>query len=215
MVEDSARLLDFEVRFSKSPLVFAILECFSHSEIVKEEHLSFVAEPNSQYVGHVSPSSGSGYGETTVILKYIVSQLNGGFKEVEVLYCEETNKNAAWKGRILRKLKQLAEKRMQWVVWLLHFNDFPFRAFFTHMESTISNPHSYTGPIVLKPNDCKKLPVVSFKPYHSAEELRKLTEDLIYLFRIFQPIKSGAYPEGLSSINSWQNEECSQIDQCK
>ena len=42
---------------------------------VREEHISLVAEPNVQYVGHIALSSGSAYVEATAIFEFIVSQL--------------------------------------------------------------------------------------------------------------------------------------------
>ncbi|GBM06119.1 hypothetical protein AVEN_265177-1 [Araneus ventricosus] len=66
--------------------------------IVREEHISLVAEPNSQYVSHVTPSSGSAHDDTTVIFDYIMSQLKGGFDEVYVLGCDGTNTNTGCKS---------------------------------------------------------------------------------------------------------------------
>ncbi|GBN88468.1 hypothetical protein AVEN_188500-1 [Araneus ventricosus] len=65
--------------------------------IVREEHISLVVEPNSQFVGHVTPSSGSAHDETTIIFDYITSQLKGGFDEVDVLRCDGTNTNTSCK----------------------------------------------------------------------------------------------------------------------
>ncbi|GBN00641.1 hypothetical protein AVEN_154407-1 [Araneus ventricosus] len=89
-----------------------------------------------------------------------------------------------WKSGILRKLEELTGKRMQWAVCLLHFIELPFRDLFTHIDSTSSSPNSYTSLIVSKLPNCEKLPVVSFKPikcdvpYYSADDLRKLSNDL-------------------------------------
>ncbi|GBN16071.1 hypothetical protein AVEN_80406-1 [Araneus ventricosus] len=94
--------------------------------IFREEHISLVAEPNSQYVGHVTSSSASAHEETTVIFECITSQLKGGFDEVDVLGCDGTNTNNGWKGGILRKLDELTGKPIQWAVCLLHFIELSF-----------------------------------------------------------------------------------------
>ncbi|EFN75879.1 hypothetical protein EAI_04605, partial [Harpegnathos saltator] len=126
--------------------------------------------------------------------------------EVDVLGCDGTNTNTGWKAGILRKLEELTRKPMQWAVCLLHFNELPFRALFTHIDSASSSPHSYTGPIGSILSDCEKLSVVSFKPikcdlpYHNPEELRKLSKDLRYLFQISQAIDFEALPERLASM---------------
>ncbi|GBL80105.1 hypothetical protein AVEN_224996-1 [Araneus ventricosus] len=73
-------------------------ETETQTGIVREEHISLVAEPNSQYVGHVTPSSGSAHDETTVIFEYITNQLKGGFDEVDVLGCDGTNTNTGCKS---------------------------------------------------------------------------------------------------------------------
>ncbi|GBL81266.1 hypothetical protein AVEN_143591-1 [Araneus ventricosus] len=77
----------------------------------------------------------------------------------------------------------------------------------------VTNVHDFDilsstkGLIGSKPPDCEKLPVVSFKPikcdlaYHNADDLRKLSNDLRYLFQISKAIKSGECPEALASMN--------------
>ncbi|GBM59868.1 hypothetical protein AVEN_50453-1 [Araneus ventricosus] len=87
-------------------------ETKTQTGIVREELIFLVVEPNSQYVGHVTQSSGSAYDETTVICEYITSQLKSGFDEVYVLGCDGTNTNTGWKGGILRKLEELTGKPM-------------------------------------------------------------------------------------------------------
>ncbi|GBN66938.1 hypothetical protein AVEN_173931-1 [Araneus ventricosus] len=87
-------------------------ESKTQTRIVREEHISLVAEPNSQYVGHVTPTSGSAHDEATVIFEYITSQLKGVFDEVDVLGCDGTNTNTGWKCGILRKLEGLTGKPM-------------------------------------------------------------------------------------------------------
>ncbi|GBN04675.1 hypothetical protein AVEN_31098-1 [Araneus ventricosus] len=96
---------------------------------------------------------------------------------------------------------------MQWAVCLLHFFELPFRAFFMHIDGTTSSPYPYTSLIGSKLPDCENLPVVSFKPikcdlpYHNADDLRKLNNDLRYLFQISKAIKSGECPKDLASMN--------------
>ncbi|GBL78089.1 hypothetical protein AVEN_181726-1, partial [Araneus ventricosus] len=180
-------------------------ETKTQTGIVREEHISLAAEPNSQYVGHVTPSSGSAHDETTAIFEDITSQLKGGFDEVDVVGCDGTNTNTGWKGGILRKSEELIGKPMQWAVCLS-----------SNCRSDLSSciltalhqvPYSCIGLISSKLPDCEKLPVVSFKPikcdlpYHSADDLRKLNNDLMYLFQISKAIKSGECQENLPSMN--------------
>ncbi|GBN80195.1 hypothetical protein AVEN_250469-1 [Araneus ventricosus] len=68
-------------------------ETKTQTGIFREEHISHVAEPNSQYISHVTPSSASAHHETTVIFEYITSQLNGESYEFDVLRCDGTNAN--------------------------------------------------------------------------------------------------------------------------
>lgn len=42
-----------------------------YRRVKKEEHMSIVREPESQYIGHVSPESSSGQGIAESILKYL------------------------------------------------------------------------------------------------------------------------------------------------
>ncbi|GBM48144.1 hypothetical protein AVEN_107102-1 [Araneus ventricosus] len=79
----------------------------------------------------------------------------------------------------------------------------------TYFDGTTSSPRSYTGLIGSKLPDCEKLPVLTFKPmkcdlpYHSADDLRKLNNDLRYLLDIegHAENKSGECQEALASMN--------------
>lgn len=48
-------------------------------------HLSLVVEPNSQYIRHVTSSSGTAKDECKTIYDYTISDLDGGPDELEVV----------------------------------------------------------------------------------------------------------------------------------
>ncbi|GBN24701.1 hypothetical protein AVEN_21548-1 [Araneus ventricosus] len=72
-------------------------ETKTQTGIFRKEHISLVAESNSQYVGHVTPSSGSAHDETTVIFDYITSQLKVDSMKLMCLY--ETEQTPILVGR--------------------------------------------------------------------------------------------------------------------
>ncbi|GBL86982.1 hypothetical protein AVEN_218705-1 [Araneus ventricosus] len=94
-------------------------ETKTQTGIFREENISLVSEPNSQYVGHVTPSSASAHDETTVIFEYITSQLKGAFDEVDVLGCDGRNTNYWLEGRYSSKIRGI--NRQAYAVGCLPF----------------------------------------------------------------------------------------------
>ncbi|GBO30825.1 hypothetical protein AVEN_210765-1 [Araneus ventricosus] len=115
----------------------------------------------------------------------------------------ETNTNTGWKGGILRKLEELTDKPIQWTVCLFVSYNW-YSELSSRTLTALHQAHSYTGLIVSKLPDCEKLPIVSFKPikcglrYHSAGDLRKLSNDLRYL-RYLRYLSCSRYLRPLNS----------------
>ena len=172
--------------------------------IIKEEHISLVAEPCSRYIGHVTTLLGNATDECNVIYKFSLNELSGGLNELLVLGCNGTNVNTGWKGGVLRKLEEKLGRPMQGIVCLIHFNELPFRSIFEFINGPTSGPHTYTGPIGSKFPGCEKLSIVKYKtmdcdiPKLVSSDLSK---DQRYLLEISKAIRSGTCPDELRLRN--------------
>ncbi|GBM34333.1 hypothetical protein AVEN_16425-1 [Araneus ventricosus] len=93
-------------------------ETKTQTGIFREEHISLVAKPNSQNVGHVTPSSGFALDEMTVIFEYITMvnfiKYNSKVYLMKLMCLDVTEQTpiTGWKGGILRKLEELTCKPM-------------------------------------------------------------------------------------------------------
>lgn len=124
---------------------------------IKEEHISLTAEPNSKYVGHVTPKSGSAEDECNAIYEFASKELNGDLSELLLVGADGTNVNTDWKGGVIQKLEEKFGQPLQWIVCLLHFTELPFRSLFQHIDGITSAPRSYTGPIGSKLNGFERI----------------------------------------------------------
>ncbi|GBM97075.1 hypothetical protein AVEN_134364-1 [Araneus ventricosus] len=107
----------------------------------KEEHYSLIQEPDSMYIGHVSPPSGS----SENIASPIISYLNGrglSLKNLVVIGCDGTGVNTGWKKGVIRRIEKSVGRPLQWAICRLHFNDLQSRQLFQHLDGNTSGPKS-------------------------------------------------------------------------
>ncbi|KAE8746239.1 hypothetical protein FOCC_FOCC007111 [Frankliniella occidentalis] len=173
--------------------------------VIKEEHISLVAEPGSQYIGHVACECGQAESEFQAMWQYFEAN-SIDLEHLQVVGADGTNTNTGWKGGIIRKLEQKLGRPLQWIVCLLHFNELPFRALFEHIDGGTSGPKSFTGPIGSQLSDCENLPVVKFAGFPSCQlpdeviDCTKLSTDQCYLYKISQAVISGNCPPDVAEL---------------
>lgn len=103
-------------------------------KLFREEPISLVSEPNSQYVGHICVLA------LHMLRRQLflnISQSNSNaLDEIDVLGCDGTNTNTGWKGDILRKLGELTGINRG--INLLHFTEM-FPILFSQIDDTTSS----------------------------------------------------------------------------
>ena len=172
-----------------------------YRKLLTEEHVSLVGEPGSQFVGHVSPSSGS----AVAIVESIVDNLEQkkiSTEKLEVVGCDGTATNTGYRGGVIRLLELKLNKALQWSICMLHFIELPLRHLMQDIDGPTSGPTSYSGPIEKQLTECKTLPVTNFRPI--AVDLpvmnpKDLSKDQQYLYEICQAVSSGDCPTDLSN----------------
>lgn len=166
---------------------------------VKEEHISVLSEPGTEYLGHFVPMSGSAEDICNGLYELMLKK--GGINNLESVGCDGTVVNTGWKNGIIRCLEKKIGRPLQWIICLLHFNELPFRALFTAIDGVTDGPNSFSGSIGKALKDCEKKSVIKFKkiPFILPEVDKKdLSQDQKYLYNISAAIGSGECPFNLS-----------------
>ena len=182
-------------------LVIERIESKQFRRTVKEEHYSLIKEPGSEYIGHVSPNSGSAKDIFTSILSGLTEQ-GMSIENLDLVGCDGTNTNTGWKRGTIRELEVHIGRPLQWAVCLLHFIELPFRHLFIHLDGETAGPTSFCGPIGKKLSDCGKLAVIGFEKIDCEipeVDRKTLSKDQSYLFDISQAIKTGIVPNDLAN----------------
>lgn len=111
-----------------------------------EEHVSLIKEPDSEYLGHMSPKDGS----ANAIEKSIMDFLHENdicTKDLIAVGCDGTNVNTGIKGGTIRLLEETLGRPLHWFICLLHANELPLRHLLQYVDGSTSGPKAFLGPI--------------------------------------------------------------------
>ncbi|KAF0706458.1 Uncharacterized protein FWK35_00034701, partial [Aphis craccivora] len=158
-----------------------------YRQIILEEHISLIKEPESIFLGYITPTSGTS--------KCIEQAITDHFLERE-LSMEWTN------GGIIRLLEKKLNKPLQWIICLLHMNELSLRHLFVHIDGSTTGSQTFSGEVGKQLESCEKKSVVQFQPI-SAELpellIENLSSDQKYLYRIVSSVITGIFPEDLKN----------------
>lgn len=152
-----------------------------------------ISEPNSQYVGHVTPETGT----AANILKAITDFLSSKeLPETDILAvgCDGTNVNTGAKGGIITLWECQLQRPLQWLICQLHANELPLRRLMNYLDGDTSGPRGFSGDIGKSLANCNSLPVQQFQPIDSEIPIilkLDLSTDQQYLYDMCQTIVSG------------------------
>lgn len=168
---------------------------------IVEEHITLLEEPGSNYIGHLSPISGTALNILDSLTEFLDSS-SISFENLEVVGCDGTNTNVGTKGGIISLLERKIKRPLQWFICQLHANELPLRHLLQHLDGETTGPRAFGGSIGKLLSNCEKLPIVEFSKI--ACELPdidanfELSTDQKYLHEICLAIKNGYCPEALS-----------------
>jgi len=173
----------------------------NHGRIIVEEHVCLVREPNSEYLGHITPSSGGAESITTGIWDFL-KENKVKTEDLMAIGCDGTNVNTGTHRGVIRLLEKRLGRPLQWFVCLLHANELPLRHLITHLDGVTSGPKLFSGPIGSLLPTCEELPVVPFvaikfdncPPVDCAD----LSTDQKYLFNMCKAVETGQCLEDLA-----------------
>ena len=162
------------------------------SKFVCEEHVTILSEPNSRYLGHISPVSGAARHISDGIMQFM-RENNVDTSSVAIVGCDGTSVNTGPKGGVIRLLEEALDRPMQWFVCLLHMNELPLRHLIRHVDGVTQGPSGFSGPIGKLLKTCENKSVVSFKriPIQLPKMDSDLSCDQKYLYEICLAVNSG------------------------
>jgi hypothetical protein len=168
---------------------------------VSEEHISLITEPDSKYLGHFTPGTGSSHSIHTGILLFI-EEKKLAMDSLVAIGCDGTNVNTGTKNGIIKRIEDSMERPLHWFICMLHANELPLRHLFTSLDGKTSGPKCFAGPIGKQLQNCETKVVVSYKsiaaPLETTIDKNDLITDQKYLHEMHQAVSSGMLSEDLA-----------------
>lgn len=171
----------------------------------KEEHISFVEEPNSYFIGHttVPDKSSRTLGNS---IDAFVTEKSIPEEKIKALSCDGTVANTGWKRGAIRIVEELWKKPLQWNICLLNMIELPLRALMTKLDGPTTGPKSFSGPLGKRLKEYNYLDVIEFEPIEfpcTVENIESISDDLStdqrYLYEICSAISKGVVSEQLKN----------------
>ena len=165
-----------------------------------EEHYAILEEPNTKYLGHVTPAGSTAEDVSNALLKFLRT------KNVDILAigCDGTVVNTGHKNGVIAKIEQEYGKNIQWLICQLHANELPLRHLVIHKDGKTTGPNSFVGPIGKMLQNCEQLPIYNFMAISCDETFvgsTNLSTDQKYLAEIHEAVVLGFCPEDLAGRN--------------
>ena len=88
------------------------------SNPLKKEHITLIEEPDSKFLGYVSPPSGSARHIASTIIRFFKNK-KIDLSAVVAVGCDGTAVNTGFKGGVVRLLEENLKKPLQWIVPLI------------------------------------------------------------------------------------------------
>lgn len=172
--------------------------------VKKEEHVVLVEEPGSEYLGHVTPESGSGDCIQKAMLNYC-REKDIDLTNLSVIGGDGTPINSGLKNGAMSLCENSLNRALQRVICMFHTNELPLRHLFQSLDGKSTGPNTYAGPIGTLLQNCETLAIKRFDPIPvpwisdlQLEESSSLSSDQQYLLDICKAISSGDCPQGLA-----------------
>lgn len=126
------------------------------------EHIVLVEEPNSVYIGHVSPKSGTAAEISSAIIEYL-NLFEIQTEDLCIVGCDSTNVNTGRRNGINHLMELYLNRPLNWFVCILHTNELLLRHIFQSIDGKTSGPTSFSGVIGSKLKTCENLPRSNFE----------------------------------------------------
>ena len=111
----------------------------------KQEHYTVLKQPESEYLTHFTPDSGKAK-DVAENLKQTVIKYNF-VPCLKVIGGDSTAVNTGRKGGAITLLEKELDRRLVWLICLLHVNELPLRHLFVDLDDPTQGDKAFKGPI--------------------------------------------------------------------
>ena len=181
--------------------------------VKKENHLTLVSEPKSEFISSLADTQIADNDvkgaelEAKLILDFLSE--NGMEDNLEILGCDSTRVNSGRTNGVMKRIENSLNRNLMRVLCALHTNELPLRHLFEAVDGKTSGKESWTGPIgkllakVLEYPLDPDFTVIEGGdlPDLSDDEIKDLSTDQKYLYRILRIIKTGIIPPDFEKFN--------------
>lgn len=171
----------------------------------KEEHISILRQPGSEYICHVPVISKGSAGMLEAIITGFTNR-SIKYANVYAVGCDGTNANTGLKGGAIKLFETHLGKAVHWFICLLHANELPLRHLIIKLDGETTGPNAWKGPIgrtITK--DVWKKEIVQFEKIEFKCDIENIdsvsasySADQKYLFNICKAISTGNVSESLA-----------------
>lgn len=177
-----------------------------YKKVVSEEHVSVIEEPNSQFLGHVTPKSGTGKDISDSIQEFLEGrEHNKQLLSFTAIGCDGTIVNTGHNNGVISLIEKKIGRPLQWLICLFHGNELPLRHLFCYLDGKTKGPNEFKGEIGQQLESCTNLPVVTFLPIENnlpvLEDKNDLSTDQKYLLDMCITVSNGNWSLELSFRN--------------
>ena len=135
----------------------------NHILVFVLKNITLVREPNSHYLGHLTPASGTAKDIHSSIVKFLLTA------EIEtdglvVIGCDGTNVNTGSLGGVIRLTEIQLGRPVHWFICMLHSNELPLRHLIQKLDDGTQGPNVFSGDIGKALMNCELQPVVHYSP---------------------------------------------------
>jgi hypothetical protein len=173
-----------------------------YQSIVSEEHYVLLQEPGAEYLGHITPQSGSSEHILDGIINFF-NEKNISMDGLVCIGCDGTAVNTGVNAGIIRRLEMQLKKPLHWFICLLHCNELLLRHLMDKIDGRTLGPKSSSGLIGKAIESCEKLPITKFSKISLPElpnlgNCSDLSTDQKLLLDFCKAIAEGYWPEELA-----------------
>lgn len=172
-----------------------------YRQVVIEEHVSVIKEPDSIYLGYVTPSQGTAK-TIEISINALLFAKNISTDDLLAIGCDGTVTNTGKFSGVIRLFEKRLQRPLQWIICMLHLNELPLRHLFDYIDGKTSGPSSYNGPIGKLLDKCEMRAVVEFEPIPGQLPTLKpddLSTDQKYLYEITSAAITGRCSDDLAN----------------
>jgi hypothetical protein len=175
-----------------------------HRTTVKENHISLIEEPKSQFIGYTVPLSGKAIDIANSILEYFFEN-NLTISEIVCIGCDGCTTNTGNTKGVIRKLEEKLIRPLQWFICQLHSNELPLRYLFKKLDGPTGGPKGFVGPVGRSLTTCHTLKSVQFEPIEFViDQINRgnkndLSTDQQYLYDMCKAVSTGKISQELEN----------------